>query len=511
MKILIKTILICSIFIFFSCKKENARYQYGDREVITVAGLENHYAKISAIDKLVITPEVSSNKGGELEYLWGIYQGNVQLAYAVMDTIARKKDLDYLVSQPADNWNLVFRVTNKATGYTQHFTSTLAVGTEFTRGWYVLKDEQEKTDLDLFLTPQSISPTSRVDNVYSTINGKKLDGKGSFIRFNSFYKSESESGVFDNTRAMFVVSEKDASVVKVSTLKEIRDFNSLIFGGPQVKKPAMIGNDFLVFFMINNGQLHSMIGQGPSFGQFGGRKMKNTDDAPYHLSKYHLMHIASYFFDEASSSFFSASDRSLYLTPVKDMPGSQLSANNNNKELLYMGLKNRAPYSGVALFRDKTDPTLMTINEVFPLVQAFRMTNRVVQPDDKIYSGTNFGLLYQDENIIYFSSGREVWSRNLSNNFEELQFTVPADETITFIQHRKYTGMGPVESPFSHNFVAVGSASGSGEYKVRMFSKISGNLSAEPEFTLSGTGIPRDVLFTSPGISSGTLSFPDTF
>lgn len=493
-----------------SCKKDHEQYIYTDREVITVSGLENSYSKTSAVDRLVVKPLVSSNKPGELDYLWGVYPANVQLTRATMDTIARSKELDFPVNLTADNWNLVFRVTNLKTGYEQYFTSTLHVGTQFTRGWYVLKDANEGGDLDLFLTPETIKPASSVRNVFSAINGRKLAGEGMALRFNSFYKSESASGSFDNTRSLFIVTDEDASVVRVNDLAEIRDISDLAFGGLEVKKPMMVGNDFLTFFMINNGQLHSMIGQGPSFGQFGGAKMKNSNGDPYFLSKYHLMHIASFFFDEMSSSFFSASDRGLNLTAVRDNPASQLTANNNNKKLVYMAMKNRTPYSGVAIFQDKTDESVKTLAEVFPLVAAFRMMTQPIQPTDKIYNGSNFGLLYQDENLIYFSVGTEVWSRNISNRFEQLQYTLPADETVTFIQHRKNMGVG-TEAAFSHNYVVVGSVTSNGKYKVRMFTKTSGNLSQEPEFTLEGDGKPRDVIYISPAISSGATSFPDTY
>lgn len=511
MKTVIRTILLSILIGFtFSCKKDVEQYVYSDREVIAVTGLENNYSKISAVDQLIITPEVTSNKDGDLEYLWGIYRANVQLTSPKLDTISRTKDLNYPVNLPADNWVLILRVTNTQTGYEQYFSSTLNVGTQFTRGWYVLKDEEQGADLDLFLTPETIKPASAVRSVFSAINGRKLQGKGMALRFNSFYKSESAIGTFDNTRALFMLTDQDASVMGVSNLMEIKNIDELIFGGPDVKKPMMVGNDFLTFFMVNNGRLHSMIGQGPSFGQFGGAKMKNANNDPYFLSKYHLMNIASYFFDEMSSSFFSASDRALNLTPVKDMPGSQLPANDNNKTLVYMAIKNKTPFSGVAIFQDKTDPTVKVLAEVFPLVAAFRMTSQPIQPTDRIYEGSNFGLLYQDENLIYFSSGSEIWSRNISNRFEQLQYTLPADETVTFIQHRKNMGVG-AEAPFAYNYVTVGSVTTAGKYKVRMFAKTSGNLSPEPEFVLEGNGTPRDVIYITPAVSSGAMSFPDTY
>lgn len=498
------------VFIFFlsvcSCKKDKDNNIYTEKEIISVKGIEANYPVITGRDNIVIDPEVSSNKEGELEYLWGLYETNVQGYTPVLDTICKTKRIDYPVNRTAKDWFLVLRVTNKSTGYAQYFNATISVGTEFTRGWYVIKDENNKTDLDLFLTPQNISPTAKRENVYSLINGKKLEGNALTVRFYSDYKAPL-NGTYGNTRSVFLVSDKDVSVVNLSTLKEIHDFNGLFYGDPDVKSPGFVGNDFLVYYMVNAGQLYSIVGQGPSQGKFGGRKIKGGEDTPYNLSKYHLMFIASYFFDEMSSSFVSASDRSLYLTSVADNPATELSANNNNKKMLFMGAKTTSPLAGFAVFQDKTDPSLKSLVSISPNVASFRMVNDVLKPTDKIYNGSNFALLFQDENMIYFTVGNEVWSRNLSNKFEQLQFTVPANETVTFIRHRKYTGAG-VEAPYSYNYVMIGTKS-AGNYKIRMFTKASGNLAAEPAFTLEGKGSPADAVYISPSVSSST--YPNSY
>jgi hypothetical protein len=81
--------------------------------------------------------------------------------------------IKYRIIQPAKAWILEFAAKNKHTGYTKIITSTINVGTQFTRGWYILKDNGNQSDLDLFLTPTTIVPTSSIENVYSLVNGKK--------------------------------------------------------------------------------------------------------------------------------------------------------------------------------------------------------------------------------------------------------------------------------------------------------------------------------------------------
>lgn len=103
----------------------------------------------------------------------GIYETNVQGRIEPLDTIGRTKDLNYYVREDAKDWVLVFMVRNKKTGYTQYKNSTLTVNTQFTRGWYVLKDDGTQSDLDLFLTPASAKAEEKVEDVFSLVNGKR--------------------------------------------------------------------------------------------------------------------------------------------------------------------------------------------------------------------------------------------------------------------------------------------------------------------------------------------------
>lgn len=492
-----------------SCTKDKGNYDYVGKEIISITGVESYYSRITPTERLVIEPVVTSNKDAEFEYFWGMIKTNGSGSVSVFDTLTKTKNLNYLVEDRAKDWVLIFSAKNKKTGYANLIKVTLNVATEFTKGWYVIKDEAGQTDADLFFTPQTIVPgTAKNENIYSVINGKKLEGKAIMFNFFDDYKTN-VTGVLASTRTLFMVSDKDMSAVDISTLKEIRGFNSIFVGAPAVKAPAAVLNEpFIAEYIINDGQLHGLSTINANIGQFGGRKLKDNDNTPYHLSKYYITYLqAPFFFDEMSSSFVTAVGGNTFLTAVSDHADTQLKANNNNKKLIYMGLKTQSPLLGYAIFQDKTNLALKTLTEVIPAKTGFRMNNDVLSPTDKIYNGTNFAVIYQDESMIYFSVGREIWSRNLANKFEQLQYTVPAGEEVTFIKHRKYTGSG-VQAPYTYNYVMVGTKSG-GNYKVRMFTKSSGNLNAQPAFILEGKGNAADAIFISPAI--GGTTYPSTF
>ncbi|MBL1410586.1 PKD-like family lipoprotein [Sphingobacterium faecale] len=493
--------------LFYSCNKELENSRLDEREDITIKGLESHYSVVSGLDTLIIDPVSSSNKEADFEYLWGIYEINTQGKNPVMDTIGRNRKIVYPVNKTAKDWFLSLRVKNKKTGYSAYFKSTVEVATEYTRGWYVLKQEADETDMDFFTTPNSIFPDHKVENVYSLVNGSKLKGRAIMIRFFNDFKAPAD-GTYANTRSLCVVTDKEVGIVNLSNLNIIKNFNTLFHGEPARANMQMIGNDFLSYYLVNDGQLHSLIAQGPSTGTFGGRKIKGTQDAPYFLSPYHLMNTASsFFFDELSSSFFAGNNRNMNLLPVGDFPGSTLSANNNNKKLLYMGLKNTGPFHGYAIFEDKTDPSNKSIAQINPMGNQLRITNTTINPHEKLYNGINYTLVFQDEDIMYFSLGKEIWSRNLTNKIERLQYTVTGDEEITFIRHRKFSGTGP-EAGYSYNYVMIGTKQGE-RYKIRMFNKASGNLLPDPVIIMEGKGRASDALFVGPAINY--FSYPYTF
>ena len=510
MKLKYQILVTCCVLLVTSCYKDKGNYMYKAPEEISISGVETTYDKVSLVDKLSIDPKVSStDPDAKFSYWWGIYETNVQGSAPKVDTIGRAKALDYLVTQPAKGWVLVFGAKNEHTGFSRIVTSNINVVTQFTRGWYIMKSDGGKTDVDLFLSPSGIAPQSRMENVFSLVNGKKLEGEASLFGFYTNYKSN-VTGVYANTRALFILSDKDASVVNINTFKEIHGINTLFYETPLVKKPGSISEGSQANYFVNDGHLHSVYSMSANIGLFGGKQLRDDNNSAYSLSKYFLTYPFEnpFFFDETSSSFVSATGTGAVLSAVTDVPGTEMPANNNNKELLFMGLKSTYPYTGIALFRDKTDPSIKVISTITPSNYTLKIVNDTLAATDKLNQAERFGLIVADENILYFSAGQEVWSWNLSNGVEQRQFTAPAGEKITCIRHRKYAGSSVTEQPFYYNYMLIGTTSG-GNYKVRAFRKTSGNLATAPDFTMEGKGSVGDVIYIAPPISNYT--YPNSY
>jgi len=306
-----------------------------------------------------------------------------------------------------------------------------------------------------------------------------------------------------NTRTLFAMTDKDASGLYINTMKELRGFSTLFYETPSVQQPNAIIQGSQANYFINNGKLHSIYSMSANTGQFGYQQMRDEVGSDYNLSKYFLTYFVSdpLFFDETSSSFVSAGGAGTQLNKVNDGAGTAMPANKNNKTLLFLGTFKTSPYTGYAVFADKTTPSRKIISTLTGMPSALKIVSDTLKTTDKIYDATRYAI-NQDESMIYFLYNNQIWSRNMANRFEQLQFTVPAGETVTFIRHRKWAATG-AELPYAYNYVMVGTKSGTA-YKVRMFTKTAGNLATAPVFTLEGQGAVGDVIYIAPAISYTT-------
>lgn len=502
--------IILALFSLFivSCYEDLGNYSYSDAEVITISGIENSYTKTTYIDRITIDPKVSStDPKADFKYFWGVYENEGIGLSTMLDTISRTKAIDYLLTQEAKSWILVFGATNTNTGLTQYYTSKLNIVTPFSRGWYVLKDDGSSSDMDLFLTTSTIIPDSKQENIYSTVNKKKIPGKAQILIFSNDYQSDIITpGRFASTRALFAQTDQDLTVTNINTLKEYRDFRSLFFDAPYKQSPNVISYGMSSFFFVNNGNLSSIFNGMPNTGQFGVQQMRDAVNSPYDLSKYVLQAVNSdpLYFDNASSSFISAGGTTIQLSQVTDAPGSQMAANNNNKKIEYMGGTNRLAFGGYAILSDKTNPARKYLCNISGDSRKKQISIKAdsIKTTEKLYKAKMY-TLNQDESIMYFVVDNQVWSRNLSNNFEQLQYMAPAGEEISFIRHKLYTGTTSTELNYYYNYVMIATTTG-GNYKVRMFTKTAGNLNDTPEFTLEGKGKVGDIIYISPNVKSNT-------
>lgn len=496
-----------------SCYKDIGSYDYDETEVISIDGVQGSYTGIAMVDSLNIVPEVAStDPDAEFDYFWAMYLDGGTGVTVELDTLSHTKDLHLLISQSEPSWKLIFSATNKNTGLSKLVSCDLHIETAYTRGWYVLKDNGTNSDIDMYLTPDTIVPASVSPNVYSTINGQPLNGKAKMLNYFISYKTFIDidaSGRAKNTKVLIALTENDIAFNHINTMEKVRGFDDFAYEAPAVKNMGYIGFSYYgqMYYAINDGKLHKIAVMYPNSGVFSSPVARDEHYTDYHLSDFALTSTKfRLFYDETSGSFVThGGGIATTMSNIKTATASEMPAVNTNKELLYMGLMDNTQRNtpAVAIMRDKSDNS-MSLFRIKPLSFRLEMTISNLSTIDNTQKLHKASLITtsQDEAVLYFAVGNELWSRNLSSGLEQLQFAAPDGEEITMIRHRKYSGSK--EPNYAYNYVIVGTSSTSGNYKVHFFQKRAGNLESAPDFTQEGSGTVKDILFISPNISEST-------
>lgn len=68
------------------------------------------------------------------------------------DTISREKDLDWVVWAGPGVYRLIFEYSDKQTGVVNYIESEMIIESKYFRGWYVMKQNGETTDVDFLFS-----------------------------------------------------------------------------------------------------------------------------------------------------------------------------------------------------------------------------------------------------------------------------------------------------------------------------------------------------------------------
>lgn len=506
-------------FAVSSCLEDKGNYNYSKTEVITVEGIKSSYTILSRGEHNLEIPTTvtSSLDDAKLTYKWSIFEKNAAGYVPKKVEIATTKDLDYKVELEAMGWELTFEVTNEKTGYTVKYLMSLNVVTEYTKGWYVLKDDGVNSDLDLFpVSDTYVVKDAPKKNLFMKINDRNLKGKAVKLGYLTSYKTMSPSGQYVNTKTLFATAENDIFAATISDLVVINDYSTIMYSPkPNPKLMGIIGGSSMQY-LLSDGKIHSITANSANLGKFGFEKQFDEKGSDYQLSPY--VAATTYenivLFDNMSSSFIKGTAYTPILVNLSEDGTSQLPIRNNNHICLYMEQRKSVydpatytnDYYAYGVFEEK-DTRERMIGYIFLHDSQFKVTKTPIKPTDKANIATLF-TISKDEDMMYFAAEGKVYSRNLVTNVEQVEYEVPAGEEIVLLRHLQnplYSHTPEDEKPYCHNLIGVGTNCG-GEYKVRMFEKVAGLFDPQtPIFEIKGEGNLGDIRYVSPAMGGNDL------
>lgn len=475
-----------------ACNKDNSTGASKAIPAVNVSGLKDTFNVFTHKDFLQVTPVVEH--ASDFDYYWTLFSANFTPGQGLVkaDTLARTKDLNYEVLQDPGPYMLVFNVKDKNTGVTKFFNMTVNITTLTMNGWYLVKDNGGKTDMDF------IHSTGRIDNWIANFNGgKSLDGNAVKAVFSPGFKISPASPVLFNT--LMVVSSNDAAVYRVDNGSMVMNYDNMFFTKPAVRKPQAVFQPIATqnLGFINDGKAYNLV-KGTLFSNLP----VNYNNVVYNnLSPITASVAMDLGWNQTTKSIFCYSGS--YFTELKAANGGN-RLQNMNADLQWL-----AGYTGnrsvaLMLFRNPLDTGyLFKLDAHYgPLSGSGTMilATDTLKPQHSLMSASVIGGNY-DIDLLYYAVGDKIYMTDVASLQENLQFALPAGETVTCIQHIKYpqpltTGPGTV------NYIAIATYKG-GRYKVYLHTiSGTGTISALPQANFEGDGRVSTVIYMEQGNGS---------
>lgn len=245
-----------------ACYEDKGNYDYTDRGDIALEGWIEKHEVVSLSDTLDITARLAQPEN--YEYLWLMYNTQSSFDY---DTIGSGQHLLWPVSEAQGSYRLVLKVTAQADGYSQLFYADVVVTSDFSKGWFVVKDQEEQTDIDFFTLA-----SERTADMLSQSVGRRLAGKalGMTLMSGFSWVDPSSGAPVWGTNMLYVVSEEDCWMVNLADISLVRDFSEMFFAAVTGEKPGIaVAADGNAMYFLTDRAIHHANTQGAGTGQFG--------------------------------------------------------------------------------------------------------------------------------------------------------------------------------------------------------------------------------------------------
>ena len=245
-------IIYVLIYLFVACYDDMGNYDYHEISEVTIDSVKASYRVVSFKDTLQIKPEIKSTGNNErFEYLWTIYNSAEKddEGIVITDTISREAELEFPVNLKAGDYTIVFKVQNAEDKRELYKTTFLHVETEFSRGFYVLKNMNGVGDMDLHL-PES----GMFENILSN-SGVEISGEPKSLGICPSYSFIDENtGSYGYATTLNVCTDKDVHLLNAVEMKEIYSLNTMFFGEiPQEKPYTVLPTEYGAYYISEKG------------------------------------------------------------------------------------------------------------------------------------------------------------------------------------------------------------------------------------------------------------------
>lgn len=493
MKKLLYILPISLIALLGSCVHDSGSTASNDVNDITISNMNTKYSIVSyAGNKLDIQPSVATGYT-DMDYRWYIINKrkegkssfNSGTTYD-MDSIANTKDLSYEVNLPEGQYEIVFKAFSKSTNYSMYKTANVEITTQFSKGFYILKENAAgNTELDMY-TPDG----ALMSDLLAKTQGSAMNGVPRSIGmcYNESYMEGTEK---DYSNCMCITTENnDIKFLRIGDLKSVIDKSNLLFDNVDNSEQfyGAVKGLFMIHLLTSTGVRSVYSGDnGSSTGKFGNAL------GGVSASKYIISSASAY-----GLKYWSDSNHGIYacdynggITPVsvatdvtykaQGLTGFSCLACGESKigstERLYFLLKEDAT--------NKRYFYLLTSSKVKAVT--------ILDSSLNMAQANIFSTNGRTATIAYCVNNNKLYSYNYNTGAEvELPFSgIPASEQITYISNQYWTGTD------NFDYFIIGTQTGN-TYKLYFYEMVGGQPSGDPVKTITGTGKFKSIRYVTP-------------
>lgn len=483
--------LLLFLFCLEACYEDKGNYDYNPVAPIEMSGIGEEYTAISMVGRLQISPKFKDREN--YNFAWTMFSNTI--VQPKIDTLSTEPDLDYEVTQGADKYTLVLTVEHKESGDRQFFTTQVIVNTKYSVGYYLLKEVDGKTDIDL-ITPDWELAENILENTSTRLEGTPM----SFSVCNDINYIGEDGEREERVKTVWICSDRDVRMLRLENMTPVYDIHTMFYEERPDERPRNLlymASGSSVGYLSNNGfyQMHLMVESAAHrFGLPLRLSNPEAEESKDCSAAKHVFCGAGYymFYDELNCRFLLVSNGIMYRFQDTDYLGRPtMSPNNMNSDLIYMGSTKNFGY---ALMQDKQTQSKCVYKlekEAYDKGKLFSplLERKELKPSLKIANASVFGHNARYD-YFYCATDNQLHLYDFGQNKETENILPGLDGKITFIQHyykEKILNQEAIE------YFAVATEKG-GRYKIYFYEMLAGkpDLSKAPK-TIEGEGCVTDV------------------
>ncbi|MBR5350392.1 MAG: hypothetical protein IK124_04050 [Prevotella sp.] len=428
---LLPFLLLALLIMPAACMEDEGNYDYIDLPEFRVdtVGVNQQYTVQQFNTLQVPSHLVYAGSKSDLAYRWSIYNTGYGQSDNLATILAETEDLNVEITAKPGNYILEFVAQNVNTGERAANQYRLTVESAAGTGLMVLYERNGLSDIDIVRTPilnTSLTNTTVSRNFYSSVNSTIVKGTPKILGYNNNHS--------------YIFTDIDGVRLSNEDLTQIEDYDGIFYTKPDSHKPMHYYGPTTSEILINNGDVHMMIGGWDNgLHYFPGPKAMQGDS--YYAEKAMVVYGGGPF------CFDSKGHRFLYcgLWSGEFLPTGDARLSNINRDITHMspGYPLQSTIGKTyAFFKDPTDASkrsLMIIDATVNSNASKLMADIDLSGCPEVSEMQNI-LTTTNSPMFYYSSTKSAYVCPVGIDEQTAAvpsaplWTCPSNETITAMQ-----------------------------------------------------------------------------